>query len=260
VASQRGGLTLSRRPVAWIFCRCIGILLLSGMAGATLVRLAPGFGIEEQMLDTRLTEDSRRALSERHAGERNPVAFYIRFMAGILHGDAGTSTVYGRPVGSLIRERAARTIIDVGEGLAAGWCAALLIALAVVFSRRTAAVLPAFAVSASLLSMPSAVVAMICLLTGLAPAFATAAVVFPRIFPHAYEQFEGWFGSSACAHGARQRNFRIAIAVVLCRPFGGNASAGAGWSFRYPCLRSVDPHRGPVRTPQVWDSLHGEQP
>jgi peptide/nickel transport system permease protein len=44
------------------------------------------------------------------------------------------------------------------------------------------------ALSGALLSIPAAVVATICLLLRLSPATAIAAVVFPRIFPHAYEQ------------------------------------------------------------------------
>jgi peptide/nickel transport system permease protein len=42
-------------------------------------------------------------------------------------------------------------------------------------------------VSGSLLSIPSAVLATVCLLLRLSPAIAIAAVVFPRIFPNAYE-------------------------------------------------------------------------
>ena len=181
---------MSRRSPAWIVCRSVGILLLSGLGGAALVRLAPGFGMEESALDPRLAASSREAIAQRHAGERNPLAFYIRFLGGVAHGDLGQSTVFGQPVGRLIRERVATTIAEVGWGLTAGWCAAILLALGVAASRSALAIFPAFAFSGSLLSMPSAVVAMLCLLVGLAPAVAIAAVVFPRVFPHAYEQLK----------------------------------------------------------------------
>ena len=69
-----------------------------------------------------------------------------------------------------------------------GWCAAVLLGLAVALSRNATAIFPAFAFSGSLLSLPSAVLATVCLLLGLAPAIAIAAVVFPRVFPHVYEQ------------------------------------------------------------------------
>jgi peptide/nickel transport system permease protein len=179
---------LNKRSVPWIVCRGIGILLLSGFGAASLVRLAPGFGIEEQALDARLSAQTRDALERRHAGERNPLLFYAHFLVGLFQGDAGQSTVYGQPVRDLIRDRAGATIAAVGVGLAGGWCAAVLLGLAVALSRTTLAILPAFAFSGSLLSMPSAVLAMVCLLLGLTPAIAIGAVVFPRVFPHAYEQ------------------------------------------------------------------------
>src|SRR5258708_3531068 len=142
-------------------CCGIGILILSGLGGATLVRLAPGFGIEEQALDARLSAETREALEGRHAGERNPLVYYAHFLAGLVHGDAGRSVVFGQPVRDLIRDRAATTMAAVAAGLAVGWCAAVLLGLAVALSRSAMAILPAFAVSGSLLSVPSAVLAMI---------------------------------------------------------------------------------------------------
>jgi peptide/nickel transport system permease protein len=179
---------LKRRSPAWIAARSIGILLLSGLGGATLVRLAPGFGLDDSALDARLSPASRQAIEERHAGERNPFTFYMHFLGGLVRGDAGRSTANGQPVSRLIRDRAWTTIVSVAQGLAGGWCAAVLLALAVALSRSAAATLPAFAISGLLLSVPSAVVAMLCLLAGVGPGVATAAVVFPRVFPHAYEQ------------------------------------------------------------------------
>ena len=46
---------MSKRSPAWIVCRGIVVLTLSGLGAATLVRLAPGFGIAEQALDPRLS-------------------------------------------------------------------------------------------------------------------------------------------------------------------------------------------------------------
>jgi peptide/nickel transport system permease protein len=75
-----------------------------------------------------------------------------------------------------------------------GWSAALLCAVAAALNRRStsgfpAATLATMALSGTLLSIPAAVLATICLLLRLSSAIAIAAVVFPRIFPHAYEQF-----------------------------------------------------------------------
>ena len=186
---------MSKRSPAWIVCRGIGILILSGFGGAILVRLAPGFGIEEQALDARLSAQTRDALERRHAGERNALSFYAHFLAGLFHGDAGRSAVFGQPVRDLIRDRAGTTIGAVGAGLAVGWFSAVLLGLAVALSRSATAILPAFALSGSLLSVPSAVLATVCLLLGLPPAIAIGAVVFPRVFPHAYEQLRAGLAS-----------------------------------------------------------------
>jgi peptide/nickel transport system permease protein len=179
---------LARSSFAWIVCRALVILLISGLAGATLVRFAPGFGLDEQAMDTRLSAESRRALEQQHEGERNPLTFYGRYLAGLMRGDAGQSVVYGQPVRQLISERAGTTTRSVLSGLAIGWSVALVFASASALSGSGAAVLASMTISGALLSVPSAVLAMVCLLLRLSPAMAIAAVVFPRVFPHAYEQ------------------------------------------------------------------------
>jgi peptide/nickel transport system permease protein len=163
-------------------------LLISGLAGATLIRIAPGFGIDAEVLDPRLSRQSLEALGREHAGEQNPLAFYVRFLNGLLHGDAGRSVVFGQPVAALISERLPTTLRSAFFGLAFGWSAAVLFAAVCALRARPAALLSGLAFSGALLSIPSAVVAMVCLLMGLPPACAIAAVVFPRVFPHAYEQ------------------------------------------------------------------------
>jgi peptide/nickel transport system permease protein len=178
----------ARRSAAWIIGRGIVILLISGFAGATLVRLAPGFGIDEEALDPRLSAQSIQALERQHVGERNPLTFYGRYLGGLLRGNAGRSVVFGKPIGPLLKERAPATIHAVVGGLAIGWIAAILFATASALSGRVATVLVAAAISGFLLSIPSAVLATLCLLLRLSPTIAIAAVVFPRVFPHTYEQ------------------------------------------------------------------------
>jgi peptide/nickel transport system permease protein len=107
----------------------------------------------------------------------------------MLRGDAGRSIVFGQPVGQLIRERAPATIQSVAVGLSCGWIAALLFAVAAVVNRRPALTLAATALSGTMLSIPAAVLATLCLLFHVSPSMAIAAAVFPRIYPHAYAQF-----------------------------------------------------------------------
>jgi len=185
----------SRGSPVRILGRGLAILLISGLAGATLVRLAPGFGVDERALDPRLSAHSLQAIERQYARDRNPLEFYIRFLSGLLRGDAGQSVVFGEPVGGLIRERMPTTIHEVLAGLGIGWMAALIFATSGALSGRAPAVLAGMAVSGSLLSIPSAVLATLCLVLRLAPAFAIAAVVFPRVFPHVFEQLR----ASLCA-------------------------------------------------------------
>ena len=153
-----------------------------------LIRMAPGFGIDERVLDPRLSRQSLAALARQHDAERNPLTFYLHYLTGLAHGDAGTSVVFGQPVAQLIRERAPATLRTVALGLAVGWVAALLFAGAGASRGNTVTAIGGLAVSGLLISIPSAVLATLCLLLELPPAFAVAAVVYPRIFPHAYQQ------------------------------------------------------------------------
>jgi peptide/nickel transport system permease protein len=179
--------------IAWVMSRALVLLLLSGLAAAALIRIAPGFGVDERALDPRLSARTHTALEREHSGERNPVTFYVRFLSALLHGDAGRSTVFGQPVAVLIRERAPTTIRTVSTGLALGWSTAVLLAVAGVLSGRGAA-LTAFGLSGALLSVPSALLATVCLLAKLPPGCAIAAVIFPRVFPHTYEQLRAGLG------------------------------------------------------------------
>jgi peptide/nickel transport system permease protein len=213
---------MPRRSAGWIIGRGVSILLISGLAGATLVRLAPGFGIDEEALDPRLSAETIKAREAGRKGERNPLAFYGRFLVGLLRGDAGRSVVFDEPVGLLLRERAPTTVREVLAGLAFGWSIATALAILGALSRRTAPVLMGSALSGALLSIPSAVLATICLLLRISPAIAIAAVVMPRVFPHIYEQIRASLAAPhvvmARARGLRQFRlfvFHIAPAALV---------------------------------------------
>jgi peptide/nickel transport system permease protein len=171
------------RPYVTRVARAIATLVLAGLLGGLLVRYSPGAGIDARELDPRMSRESVEALRQERA--RSGISFFIN----LLRGDAGTSTVFGQPVTRLIAERYRTTLRSVSAGLLFGWLTALLIAGAVVMHRRAVSAIAAVTFSGALLSCPSAVLAVICLLLGLPPFTAIAAVVFPRVFSHAYEQF-----------------------------------------------------------------------
>jgi peptide/nickel transport system permease protein len=168
--------------------RGLCILLVSGLLGALLIRVAPGYGTDEQELDARISQRTRDALSAGRQ-DRNLFAFYVSYFGGLVRGDAGDSIVFRQPVAKLVGERAGTTTYEVATALALGWMAALTLGTTAALSKRAPIVLFSTVTTSSLLSVPSAVIATVCLLFYLPPSIAIAAVVFPRIFPHIYEQF-----------------------------------------------------------------------
>lgn len=168
--------------------RAFGILVISGFVGATLIRFAPGFGIDAQEIDPRRSQQNIEALRETHVREQDPLIFYVGFLRSIMSGDAGQSTLFQRPVADLIGERIGTTSRAVVVGLLLSWATAILLATATVLSGRVMPVMISTALSALLLSVPSTVIAIVCILLDLPPAIAVSAVVFPRIFPYLYEE------------------------------------------------------------------------
>jgi peptide/nickel transport system permease protein len=157
-------------------------VLLGGLLGATLVRTAPGFGVDERELDSRLREDSLRALRESRAEENNILRFYIHYLTGLLRGDLGSSHSLGRPVAELLAERIPVTFRSVGLGLAGGWLLGLLLALPMAVSRLPGYDFLSAVASGVFLCLPSAVLALLLLFLGGPPLLAIALVVFSRVF------------------------------------------------------------------------------
>ncbi len=85
--------------------RILLTLLLGGLLGATLVRLGPGFDVDERELDTRLSAQSQQAIRTERARDNNIAGFYFRYLAGLVHGDFGFSRSLNRPVSELLKER-----------------------------------------------------------------------------------------------------------------------------------------------------------
>jgi peptide/nickel transport system permease protein len=148
--------------------------------------------------------------------ERAPASgvfsYYWRFLTGVLHGDLGISRLYGEPVGQLLRERSGVTIASVSLGLGLGWCVGFGLASIAVLRQRAFAELFAVGMSTIFLSIPSALLAVLCLVFRLPASYAIAAVVFPRVFSHAYQQLRE---SSEKPHVLTARAFGINRARVF---------------------------------------------
>lgn len=173
----------------------LGLALFGTLLTAALVRRAPGYGVDERELDPRWSAESLRALRESRAHNEGMIAFYVRFLSGAIHGDWGTSESFQRPVVELLRERLPVTRNSVLLALGVAWAMALGAVVSGLALHGWLYEATSSAVSGLLLSLPSAVVAL--LFVGLrGPVFlAIAVVIFPRILryirnllAHSYEQ------------------------------------------------------------------------
>jgi peptide/nickel transport system permease protein len=157
-------------------------VLIGGFLGATLVRLAPGFGVDESELDARLSAQSIAAMRQARAQEANLPVFYFRYLNRMLHGDLGNSRTLERKVLPLVAERLPETLKSVAIGLALGWSVGLLLAVAVVMSRAWYLDLLGSLFVGVLLCLPAAVLALLFVLAQAPARLLLGLVVFPKIF------------------------------------------------------------------------------
>ena len=101
------------------------VLLISGLLAATLVRMAPGFGMDERMLDVRLGSGSLQAIERQGAEHSNIFNYYWHYLRQLSRGDFGVSRSTGRPVRELLSERLALSLQSVVAGLGLAWMLAL---------------------------------------------------------------------------------------------------------------------------------------
>ena len=172
------------RKIIWHLAAIAAIVLLGGLLSATLVRLAPGFDVDEQQLDSRLSAESIEALRQARAGDRNIFRFYLHYLARAVRGDLGQSRTLSRPVRELLAERLPVTARLSAAGLLLGWLCAVLLAIGATMARRAGCDLAATLLGGFFLSLPAAVLALLFVFLN-APAFVVIALaVFPKVFSY----------------------------------------------------------------------------
>ena len=168
---------LAARRLLFLLCLGIGGALLS----ATLVRFAPGYGVQERELDPRWSAQSVEALRQKQALNEGLPLFYVHYLAALAHGDLGESDSLKRPVRELLRQRLPVTANSVIRGLGVAWLAAVLLASLRLGSRGWLYEASGTAFSSLLLSLPSAVVAMLAVHLRTPVFCAISIVVYPRL-------------------------------------------------------------------------------
>lgn len=156
--------------------------LIGGLLGATLVRMGPGFGVDERELDNRLTEESRQAIRAERSQDSNIVMFYIRYLTGLAHGDLGFSHSLNRPVSELLKERLPLTLGSLAYGVFGGVSLGLGLALLTVCWHSPGMNVGPAVLAGVCLALPAAVVALLFLWMNVPARWAIALVVFPHVY------------------------------------------------------------------------------
>lgn len=172
----------SLRSIARHLVTIILTALLGGLLGATLVRMAPGFGIQESDLNAQLSAQARQARHQQDASERNVLSYYWHYLGGLAHGDLGYSRSMDRPVSELLRDRLPETLNSLAIGVAGGWLLGLALALPATWKHSPLYSTTSSVITGIFLCIPSAVMALLFLVIGSPGKIAIALVVFPKVF------------------------------------------------------------------------------
>jgi peptide/nickel transport system permease protein len=159
--------------------------LLGGLLGATLVRMGPGFGVDERELDNRLSQESREAIRSERAQDSNIATFYLRYLKGLMHGDLGFSRSLNRPVSELLKERLPLTLGSLAYGVLGGVSIGLALALLTACWRVPGANIAPALLAGACLALPAAVIALLFLWMNVSGRWAIALVVFPHVYRYA---------------------------------------------------------------------------
>ena len=160
----------------------LATILLGGLLAATMVRLAPGFDVDERQLDPRLSPETIAAIKAERAGQRNIVHFYLQFLGRAARGDLGQSQTLNEPVRKLIAERLPATARLAGAGLLAAWIMAFALAVVATMTRAKGMDVMTTVFSGAFLCVPAAVLGLMTVVAKSPAYLAIACVVFPKLF------------------------------------------------------------------------------
>jgi peptide/nickel transport system permease protein len=171
-----------RNKIAGFVLTVAVTVLLGGLLSATLVRLAPGFSVDEREIDPHLNAASVHAIREARQRDHNILRFYLSYMNRAVHGDLGTSIALNQPVRTLLRERAPLTLRLLSTGLGLAWILSLTLALSAAWLRLSIFNTLTTIVSGTFLCIPAAVLALLSILWNVSGSLAIALIVFPRTY------------------------------------------------------------------------------
>jgi len=162
--------------------RLFAIMLLASLLGATLVRIAPGFGSDELQLNSGLSAQSIQAIRQARLANSDIPRYYAHYVAALAQGELGTSQSLNQPVRELLRERLPVTLRSIVIALGLAWLLGLALAAWAQLAGSPPLSLVTDGLSGALISTPAAVLALLFVVLRLPPQLAAALLVFPRIY------------------------------------------------------------------------------
>jgi len=172
----------SGRRAPGAILRIAATALAGGFLCATMVRFSPGFGVDENQLDPRLSRQSREALERSHDGERNVFAFYVSYLKHAFAGDLGTSPSLDQPIASLIAQRAPVTARLMAYGISGAWLLAMALVVPPMLWRLPALGAIFTVMSGLAAALPAAAIAIVLFRVGGSAQATIALILFPKLY------------------------------------------------------------------------------
>src|ERR1700730_1758431 len=224
--------TLLRRLRALVL-----LTLTVGFLTAMLVRYSPGYAVDEREIDPRLSQTSTEWIRSQRNHQSNLIRYYGEYLRAAIHGDFGNSESLHRPISQLLAERFRVTLRSVALAVFTAWSAAFALATLSWLFGGWLFDLSCTLLSGFLLSLPSAVVALLFVYLR-APVFlAIAVVLFPKLFRFIHNLLSHASGQphvlAAKARGIGKsqiflRHILIPAAATLVALLGISTSMGFG--------------------------------
>ena len=172
------------------------VVLLGGFAAASLVRFSPGFDVDENAWNPKISAGTLTAMHALRERDNRLIPFYGHYLRAALRGDLGQSDSLRAPVAELLRDRAPVSARLAGWGTGCGLILGGAMAWLAVWPRGAAPGVFAAGVSGFLMAIPPAVLALAFFAE--APlAVAVALVLVPKVFGTARAIFRDLYSSPA---------------------------------------------------------------
>lgn len=192
-------------------------VVVGGFLAAALVRYSPGFDVDENAWNPRISASTLATMHSRREAENSLPRFYLRYLSKAVQGDFGISESLRLPVSELLRDRGPVSAPLLLWGTLGGLSLGGLLAWVAVWPRRLPLEIAAVSASGLLLAIPPAVLALFFFFRELPLWLGVALALMPRVFGTARAVLEDFFASPALL-AARARGVgsaRLAMAYVV---------------------------------------------